>query len=151
MRRSERERDDPAWIEDVFRDATVCRVAFAGPEPYIVPLCFGYEKNRIYLHSAPEGKKMDLFSATPKVCIEFEKGVELVNAGQPCSWGMKYRSVIASGTAHIVEDEEEKRRALSLIARHYGAEDAIPPDSSGRLAVIRIDLEEVTGKTAGFP
>jgi nitroimidazol reductase NimA-like FMN-containing flavoprotein (pyridoxamine 5'-phosphate oxidase superfamily) len=151
MRRSERERNDPAWIEDVFCDATVCRVAFAGPEPYIVPLCFGYEKNRIYLHSAPEGKKMDFFSAGPRVCIEVEAGVQLVNAGQPCSWGMKYRSVIASGTAQVVEEREEKMRALSLIARHYGAEGAIPPDLSGRLAVIRIDLEEVSGKTAGFP
>jgi nitroimidazol reductase NimA-like FMN-containing flavoprotein (pyridoxamine 5'-phosphate oxidase superfamily) len=151
MRRSERERNDPAWIEGVFRDATVCRVAFAGPEPYIVPLCFGYEKNRIYLHSAPEGKKMDLFSASPRVCIEVEAGVQLVNTGQPCSWGMKYRSVIASGTAGIVEEQEERLRALSLIARHYGAEETIPPDLSGRLAVIRIDLEEVSGKTAGFP
>ena len=151
MRRAERERNDPAWIEDVFRDAKVCRVAFACPEPYIVPMCFGYEKNRIYLHSAPEGKKMDLFSSGPRVCIEFETGVELVNAGQPCSWGMKYRSVIASGTAHVVEGKEEALRALSLIARHYGAEGIIPPDLPARLAVIRIDLEEVTGKTAGYP
>jgi len=151
MRRSERERNDPDWIEDVLCDATVCRVAFAGPEPYIVPLCFGHEKKRIYLHSAPEGKKMDLFSAGPRVCIEFETGVELVNVGQPCSWGMKYRSVIASGTAHVVEDEEERLRALSLIARHYGAEDAVPGDSSGRLAIIRIDLEEVSGKVSGCP
>ncbi len=151
MRRSEKERNDPAWIGDVFRDATVCRVAFAGHEPYIVPLCFGYEKDRIYLHSAPEGKKMNLFSAGSRVCMEFESGVQLVNAGQPCSWGMKYRSVIASGTAHVVEEKEEKIRALSLIARHYGAEGTIPPDSLDRLAVIRIDLEEVTGKTAGYP
>lgn len=151
MKRSEKERTDPAWIAGVLRDATVCRVAFAGPEPYLVPLCFGYEENRIYVHSAPEGKKMDRFAQTPRVCVEFEAGVKLVQAGPPCSWGMNYRSVIASGTAHIVEDEGEKIRALSLIAGHYGAEGIISPDSAVRVAVIRIDLDEVSGKTAGYP
>jgi nitroimidazol reductase NimA-like FMN-containing flavoprotein (pyridoxamine 5'-phosphate oxidase superfamily) len=150
MRRSERERTDPAWIAEVLREATVCRVAFAGPEPYLVPLCFGFEENRIYLHSAPEGKKMDRFAKTPRVCVGFEAGVELVLSGAPCSWGMCYRSVIASGTAHIVEDEEEKLRALSLIAEHYGAEGTISPDSAGQVAVIRIDLDEISGKTAGY-
>ena len=151
MRRSERERTDPAWIVRVLRDATVCRVAFAGPDPYLVPLCFGFEENRIYLHSAPEGKKMDLFAGRPRVCIGFEAGVEPVRSGTPCSWGMRYRSVIASGTAHIVEDDEEKLRALSLIAGHYGADDTISPDSTGRVAVIRIDLDEISGKTVGYP
>ncbi|MBP1928821.1 nitroimidazol reductase NimA-like FMN-containing flavoprotein (pyridoxamine 5'-phosphate oxidase superfamily) [Methanolinea mesophila] len=150
MRRGERERNDPAWIAEVLRDARVCRVAFAGPEPYVVPLCFGYEENRIYLHSAPEGKKMDLFSGNPKVCVEFETGVELVTGGPPCDWGMKYRTVISSGTARLVEDEDEKLRALSLIAKHYGAKGTITPGMAGKVAVIRIDLEEVSGKTAGY-
>jgi nitroimidazol reductase NimA-like FMN-containing flavoprotein (pyridoxamine 5'-phosphate oxidase superfamily) len=64
---------------------------------------------------------------------------------------MRYRSVIASGTAYLVEDEEEKFRALSLIARHCGAEDAISPDFAGQVEVMRIDLDEISGKTAGYP
>jgi nitroimidazol reductase NimA-like FMN-containing flavoprotein (pyridoxamine 5'-phosphate oxidase superfamily) len=150
MKRSEMERTDPAWIAEVFRDATVCRVAFAGPEPYLVPLCFGFEENRIYLHSAPGGKKMDRFAKTPGL-RRVRGGGGTGTVGPALLLGVSYRSVIASGTVYIVEDEEEKLRALPLIAGHYGAEGTIAPDSAGQVAGIRIDLDEISGKTAGYP
>lgn len=64
---------------------------------------------------------------------------------------MRYRSLICQGTARFVEDDPGKQAALDCILRHYGAEPR-PFDAAtlGRLRVIRIDIEEMTGKKHGY-
>ena len=58
MRRKDREITDRAEIEAILNEAMVCRIGLAdGGEPYVVPLCFGYEDGSVYIHSAPEASK----------------------------------------------------------------------------------------------
>lgn len=40
------------------------------------------------MHSAKEGKKIDLMKRNPEVCFEIDVGVELIRADSPCSFGM---------------------------------------------------------------
>jgi len=152
MRRSEKEIRDPEQLAAILQAAEVIRVAFCdGDLPYIVPLSFGYEPGRLYFHSAPEGRKMELLEKNPRCCFETEVGVELVNSGEPCVWGMRYQSVIGEGTARVVTDPREKRRGLALIVRHYsGDPDAIPESALAAVAVVRIDIAAMTGR-AGLP
>ena len=61
MRRSEKEITDKLAIEKIINASLVCRLALSdGNQPYIVPLCFGYQDRTLYFHSALEGKKIDI-------------------------------------------------------------------------------------------
>ena len=56
MRRKEKEIKDTAEIEEILSKAFVCRLGLCdNGRPYVVPLCFGYEDNALYIHCAKEG------------------------------------------------------------------------------------------------
>src|SRR5271157_1176991 len=107
MRRSEREIKERAVIDATIRQCLVCRLGLAdGVEPYIVPLCFGYDGEALYFHSASDGRKIDILRKNNRVCFEFDIPEGMREAEQGCRWGIKYRSVIGFGTAEIVDDHE---------------------------------------------
>lgn len=148
MRRKEREIIDPVEIESIMQGAPVCRMGLCdGLKPYVVPMNFGYRDGKVYLHSANEGRKIDILRENPNVCLEFEKDVELITSDEACSFSMKYRSVIASGRAILLEGEEEKASGLNVIMQHYAGRDFVfPPKALERIIVIRVDLEDISGK-----
>ncbi|MGD2173935.1 MAG: pyridoxamine 5'-phosphate oxidase family protein [Candidatus Brocadiaceae bacterium] len=139
-------------IEKVIRSAPVCRLGLAdGTQPYVVPLCFGYEEETLYFHSAPRGRKLDIIRRNNSVCLQFDADVELVRRSEACKWGVRYRSVIAFGKAVVVEDTDEKIHALDLIMHHYsGREWEFSPEVVRRTTVVRVDIEHMTGKSAGY-
>ena len=166
MRRKDREITDRAEIEAILNEARVCRIGLAdGGEPYIVPLCFGYEEGAVYLHSAPEaskilsgyspveslaefdGKKITMIRKNPRCCIEVDCCDQVIMGDKPCSWGMRYRSVIGYGRAEILNNAEEKRHGLTCIMRHYGGgTHEFSEQDLGSVTVIRITIESMTGK-----
>lgn len=148
MRRSDRAITDPAELESILREAVVCRMGLCdGEVPYVVPMNYGYRDGRVFLHSATEGRKIEILRKNPNVCLEFEKDVELIPAEAACSFSMKYRSVIASGKAVFLEDVEEKAQGLNVIMAQYtGKEFDFPQQALERIVVIRVDLEECSGK-----
>lgn len=151
MRRSEQEITDRAALESILQHATVCRLGLAvGNEPYVVPISFGYRDGCLYVHSSPAGKKVDMLRQNPRVCFEVDVDEELVPKGAPCSWSVRYRSVIGWGRAAFLTGEEEKRHALDVIVAHYGAGPGEYTAKALReVAVVRIKVEEMTGKRSG--
>ena len=149
MRRKEQEITERAEIEAILSRATVCHLAFLdGKRPYVVPVCYAYGDNTLYIHSAPEGHKMDLLRLNPQVCFEVEADVALLPANSACGWGIRYASVIGWGHAASVDDPLEKRAALDAIMAHYGEENS-PPYGEGilsRTAIIKVVIESMTGK-----
>lgn len=148
MRRREQEITAPEELDDVFASAEICRIALPdGDIPYIVPVNFGYRERRLYFHTAPQGRKMDLIRRHPRVGFEVEADLVLKPAPQPCGWSMAYRSVIGWGVARILEEEAEKRAALDIIMAHYTTGPfAYRAESVSRVAVVEIRIEEMTGK-----
>ncbi len=157
MRRHDNAVTELQPIEDIIRRATICRLGLSeNGTPYIVPLCFGYQDQTVYFHAAQAGKKMEILRKNPQVCVEFETDCELVRKEHTacCDWGMKYRSVIGFGVAEIVEDAQEKDRALQIIMQQYADHDgtfAFSSASFERTAVIKVIIAEMTGKVAGYP
>jgi len=151
MRRKDREITDRNEMEAVLQAAPVCRLAMVdGDEPYVVPLCFGYESGSFFFHSALEGRKIDILRKNPRVCIEADSTGGAIRDKNPCSWGMWYASVICTGRAFFVERDGEKSDGLNCILRHYG--EGPHPFGAGALAgvcVIRVDVEQMTGKKHG--
>jgi nitroimidazol reductase NimA-like FMN-containing flavoprotein (pyridoxamine 5'-phosphate oxidase superfamily) len=152
MRRSDKEVTDQEELEKIIRSSPVCRIGLCeGDRPYVVPVCFGYEAGRIYIHSNPCGKKMEMLRKNPRVCIEIDSGIEPVPAESPCNWGMKYRSVIAFGTCRVLSGTDEKKNALMIIMEHYGVNRQEVPDfSPDSVDIISVEIETITGKKSGY-
>ncbi len=148
MRKKEREITDKAILEELLMRARICRLGLHDGEwPYVVPVNFGYAGGHIYFHSSQKGRKMDILRAHPRVCFELDMDVEVVAGERPCNYTTNYKSVIGFGTAVILEDEAEKIEGLRVIMRrHGGPVEGYRPEVVPRTAVIRIDIESMTGK-----
>jgi nitroimidazol reductase NimA-like FMN-containing flavoprotein (pyridoxamine 5'-phosphate oxidase superfamily) len=152
MRKKEREIKDVTAIEDVLKRAFVCRLGLCEDNrPYVVPLCFGYKDNALYIHCGPEGKKLDIIRKNNNVCFEIDIDHEIIKAEQACKWSFKYKSVIGFGKAVFVEDVESKRKALDIIMRQF-SEDTFeyPQETIRNTTIIRVEIESMTDKQSGY-
>ena len=151
MRRRDREITEKSVLETIIMNSVVCRLALMdGNRPYMVPLNFGYKDNTLYFHSAPVGKKIEIIKLNPNVCFEFDIHTTPVEAEEACAWSMNYQSVIGFGKAYIIEDDLEKRSALSIIMQHYSGKDFhVPETELLRVAAFKVEIESMTGKQSG--
>ncbi len=151
MRRNKQEITDKNEITEIINRAYTARIAInRDGAPYIVPMNFGYADETFYFHCAGEGLKMNLLKSDPRVCIEIDESSSLVKDSEekPCSWGVTYRSVIASGAAEILTDFNEKKAALNIILSHF-TDGEIPPmqDSAvSAVTVFRVKAEQLSAK-----
>lgn len=149
MRRAEKEITNRREIDSILSKAIVCRIGIIDHEtPYIVPMNFGYKDDILYLHSAQDGKKIELLKRNPMVCFEVECDLEIINTGIPCKWSMNYRSVIGYGKANFITDLEQKRKALHIIIGHYspGSSYIFPEKNLKEVTVIKIEISDMTAK-----
>jgi len=150
MRRKDREITDIDQIEAIISRALRCCIGMVdGTEPYVVPVNFGYERNALYFHSALEGRKVDVIRKNNRVAFEMDTDIAVVQTETGCGWSTEYRSVMGTGTAHILETDEEKAHGLEVITRHYAGDDfrpleQIPTD----VLMVRIDIDTISGKSA---
>ncbi|MDD4138514.1 MAG: pyridoxamine 5'-phosphate oxidase family protein, partial [Methanoregula sp.] len=152
MRRKDREILDPAEMAAILTEATVCRIAMTdGDEPYVVPLCFGFMNDTIWIHSAHEGKKIALLTKNPHCCVEVDACDGPLPDEKPCRWECRYKSVICTGDAEPVEDYDEKRKGLACILHHYGGGEYTFTDPElDRVCVMKIVIKGMTGKKYGY-
>jgi nitroimidazol reductase NimA-like FMN-containing flavoprotein (pyridoxamine 5'-phosphate oxidase superfamily) len=141
-------------IEKIINEAQVCYLGMAeGDHPYVLPMNFAYDGGILYLHAAPEGHKLEVLKANPRVCINFNTGNEIFHRHKEvgCSWGMKFKSVNAFGKAVFIDDYAEKYRVMQLFMIKYSGESYEFSEPSIRnVAIIRIDAEKMTGKVYGY-
>ena len=154
MRRKDREITDPAVIREILAKARVMHLGMSdGGVPYVVPMHYGFtlEDGRLtlYAHGAREGRKYDVLAKNNRVCVEIDTDEELVPGtdGTACAWGAKFASVIAFGTARVLEDIEEKRTGLKVLMKTQTGRDYEMPDASvARVNVLRVDIDEYSCK-----
>ncbi len=125
-------------------------------EPYVVPMNYGYTMENgnlvLYLHSAVKGKKLDMIRANPSVFFEIDCDLRPFEGKVPCQYGLSYSSVMGRGTARIVEDVEEKKKAMSILMKTQTGKDFSFEDRLVSIvAVIRIDVTEYTAKHRPVP
>ncbi len=114
-------------------------------------MCFGYRDNRLYFHSAADGKKIDIIKKNNRICFEFDTHEGLIKSENPCDWDMKYCSVIGSGKAFFIEKPEEKIRALNIIAEHYSSDaHQYQKNSVDNVRIIKVEIDNITGKKSGY-
>ncbi|MBN2328425.1 MAG: pyridoxamine 5'-phosphate oxidase family protein [Candidatus Omnitrophica bacterium] len=148
MRRNEKEITDKAVIDSIIRRCEVCRLGMSdNGQPYVVPLNFGYDGQVLYFHCAKKGRKLDILRKNNQVCLEFDMVERVVEADTACEWGTAYKSVIGFGTARLIEDAQEKKKALDLLMAHYSNRSFSYLEAVlKRTAVVKVTIHTLTGK-----
>ena len=157
MTKRERQVTDLQQIQEILDKAKVMHLGLCeNNEPYVVPMNYGYTmedgKLVIYLHSAVRGKKLDMIQANPKVFFAIDCDRMPFEGEKPCQYGLVYSSVMGKGIATIVEDVEEKMKAMSVLMKTQTGKDfTFDERLVSIVAVIRIDVEEYTAKHRPLP
>lgn len=117
--------------------------------PYGIPVNHVWDgKSSVYIHVAPEGKKLRAIAATPHVSLCIVGSVNLL----PAQFTTEYESVILTGKAHIGLSDEEKMNALRLLVDKLSPEHkelgmTYSQKSFHRVDIIRIDFDTFSGKS----
>ena len=152
MRRRDREIDTREEMLQVLDTCKVLRIAMYDEDGiYILPMNFGYtyEADRLvfYLHAALEGKKLDLLKANANVGFELDCDHELIEGRVACQYGYRYASIVGKGKAEIIEDPQEKIKALTVLMKCQTGKDF---EFNERLvsivSVIKVTAEDFGGK-----
>ena len=149
MRRKDREIESRVLIDNVVINAKVCRVAMCNNKlPYIVPLCFGYDGDHIYFHTATEGMKIHYMIANEQVCFEFENDVKIIKSDDlACDWSFSYYSVIGFGSVKEITEIKRKIFALNQIMKHYSEKEwEFERQMIEKTRLWFITIEQITGK-----
>ena len=157
MTKRELQITDEGRILQILDTAKVLHLGLSvNDEPYVVPMNYGYVMENgklvLYLHSAVRGKKLDMIQQNPKVFFELDCDRIPFEGDKPCQYGLSYASVMGRGTAWIVEDVEEKKKAMSILMKTQTQKDFTFEDRLvSFVAVIRIDVAEYTAKIRPVP
>jgi nitroimidazol reductase NimA-like FMN-containing flavoprotein (pyridoxamine 5'-phosphate oxidase superfamily) len=120
-------------------------------EVYIVPVNYGYKDGIIYIHSAPNGRKMDILKSNNKVTFEIEYFCSVVTDNEACKWTARYRSLMGKGTVAIITDSNAKKTGMNIIMRKYGYKGDLSYNegSFSRMVILKLKIEAITGKQSG--
>lgn len=162
MRRKEFAVQDMQEIESFLAEMSFGFLGTVGADglPHIKPLNFVYSRDAIYFHGSRIGQKIEDVKLGSKVtfCVAQEYALIPSYFTDPtfaCPATAFFKSVTVTGTASIVDDMQEKAEALAAFMRKLQPEGGyapIDPDNAEYVsrirgvAVVRIDIEELSGK-----
>lgn len=157
MTRRERQIFDIGKILEILDKSKVIHIGMVdGDEPYVVPMNYGYtyenEKLTIWLHGATTGRKLDIIRKNPKVFFEMECDLVPFEGDVACKYGFSYSSLMGKGIATIIEDSEEKQKALSLLMKtQVGMDFEFNEKLASVVGIIKIEVSEFTAKHRPLP
>jgi len=149
VRRKDLEITDEPSLKKVMKTAKYVTIAMCKDnQPYLVSLSQGYdeERNCVYFHCFPEGKKIDYLKSNNIVW-----GQAMIDSGYiygECDH--YYASVHFSGKVTFLESLEEKRQAIICMMRHLEKDpepliSRLNLEKLGKTTIGRIDIESMTG------
>jgi len=117
-------------------------------KPYVVPLNYSYSEGKIYFHCGLKGKKLVCIRANPQVCFTVARQLAEVRehaGGNPCH--VDSDSVICYGRARMIEDIDERSKALNAFNRRFRANAAdVPLERVRNCGLVQIKISEMTGR-----
>ena len=121
--------------------------------PYAIPVNHVWNgRDSIYIHCAPEGKKLRAIAHCPNVTFCIVGRVNLL----PGKFTTEYESVLFFGRAHTSLPEEERMNALHLLIDKLSPNfktlgDQYARKSFHRTEIIRVDFTAFSGKQNRLP
>lgn len=121
VRRHERGRYDKASVHTILDASLAAHISYVmDGQPFCTPTAFWREGGHLYWHGSSASRMIRFQKAGVPVCVTVMHLDALVLARSAFHHSVNYRSVMAFGTARMVEGEAEKRRAMDgFIDRFY--------------------------------
>ena len=119
-----------------------------GNGAYGIPINYVWDRaNSIYIHCAPVGRKLQCIDACRQVSFCVIGRTKVI----PSQFTTAYESIILKCTAHHDLPEAERMSALSWLLSKYCPKDKVlgisyAEKSFSRTEIIRLDIEEISGK-----
>jgi uncharacterized protein len=138
-------------IYKILDEALTCHVGFATDgQPFVIPTMFARIGDHVYFHGSAASRMLRGLSAGLPVCITVTLSDGLVLARSVFNHSMNYRSVVALGTAVLIDDSEkvEALRAFTekLLPGRWA--DARQPNQKELKAtsILKLPLTEISAK-----
>lgn len=118
--------------------------------PYTVPLSYVFQNGKIYFHCARTGHKLDAIAREDRVSFCVIDQDKVVSP----EYTTYFRSAVVFGRARVVEDPDQLRQALTLLAEKYSADQGqarhhqVMDKELPHTAIIELTIEHMTGKEA---
>jgi uncharacterized protein len=125
-------------------------------QPYVIPTLYGRDGEKLYLHGSAASRTLGRLETGIPGCIAVTLVDGLVLARSAFHHSMNYRSVVAFGTAHKIDEPAQKTRALRIISEHLiaGRWNDVRNPSEKELkatAVLEFSIEEASAKIRTGP
>lgn len=151
MRRSKQALSQQECVA-ILNNCTSGVLAVSGDDdyPYAIPISYVYDGTKLYFHSAKSGHKLDAIKRNSKVSFCVIDQDQVV----PEEYTSYFRSVILFGKMRILEDEQEKRSAIEMLAIKYAPNDTqttrqkVIDKDYKPLCMMELVIDHMTGKEA---
>jgi nitroimidazol reductase NimA-like FMN-containing flavoprotein (pyridoxamine 5'-phosphate oxidase superfamily) len=148
---------DRQSIYEILDEGFVCHVGFAVEgQPFVIPTMYARVGEAIYFHGSAASRMLRGVSSGIAVCLTVTLVDGLVLARSVFNHSMNYRSVVALGTAVLVNAPEEKLEALRAFTEKIlpgrWSEARQPNDKELKAtSILRLALAEVSAKMRTGP
>jgi len=148
---------DKPVVHSILDQGFICHVGFAlEAQPYVIPTVYARADATLYVHGSAVSRMLRTLAHGVPVCITVTLLDALVLARSAFNHSINYRSVVMLGTARLVDDAEEKLRALQLITNHVvpGRWEQVRAPNQLELrqtSVLALPLDEVSAKIRTGP
>jgi uncharacterized protein len=119
-RKHERGRFDRKTVYEILDAAMVCHIAYViDGQPYCTPTAFWREGNHLYWHGSSASRMLRTQAEGIAVCLTVTHMDAIVLARCGFNHSINYRSVMAYGRAHKIEEDENKLRAMDAFIERF--------------------------------
>lgn len=136
---------------DILKSCTSGVLGVIGDEgyPYTVPVSYTIKDDKIFIHSAKEGHKIDSIKRNDKVSFCVIEKDEVIQS----TFTTHFKSVSVFGRARIITDNSEKRHALESLIEKYSPDYVKEGQQEiekgwDRVCLIEVKIEHMTGKAS---
>jgi nitroimidazol reductase NimA-like FMN-containing flavoprotein (pyridoxamine 5'-phosphate oxidase superfamily) len=152
VRRHQRGSYDKSVVHGILDGALLAHIAYVmDGQPFCTPTGFWREGGSLYWHGSSASRMIRFQKPGVPVCVTVTHLDALVLARSGFHHSVNYRSVMAFGTAHLLEGDEEKRRAMDgFIDRFYPGRSQLlrAPTASDMKATtfVTMEIEQASAK-----
>ncbi len=153
----DRGRYDRDTIDAILDETLVSHVGIVHDgAPVVIPTLHARLADRLYLHGSAASRLLRALERGAEVCATATMIDGLVLARSAFHHSVNYRSVVVFGTAHLVEPEQERLRALELFTEKLvpGRWPEVRPPTRQELKgtkVFELPLDEASAKVRTGP
>ena len=151
---------DKTIIHAMMSNAEYGTLALCSDEtPYSVPVNFVHIKDIIYFHGSLGGRKMKTLRANPKVSFSIVENFSIIPSyfsatdALACPATQFFKSINIDGEVSIIENKDEKIKALSLLMQKLqpeGGYKAFEDDAYEKIlnatAILKIEIKSLRAK-----